>query len=61
MVNALIQLDLELLKELVQLIDQQIEKVCELCSGVDDPDNRVNLKILGQPPINGWGQYTENS
>ena len=39
MVNVLIQCDLELLKELVQLIDQQIEKICQLCSKVDDPDS----------------------
>ena len=37
--GVLIQYDLELLKELVQLIDQQIEKICQLCSEVDDPDS----------------------
>lgn len=37
--NVLRQYDLELLKELVQLIDQQIEKICPLCSEVDDPDS----------------------
>ena len=36
--NFLIEYDLELLKELVQLIDQQIEKICQLCSEIDDPD-----------------------
>ena len=39
MINVLIQYDLELLKELVQLIDQQIGKICQLCSEVDDPDS----------------------
>ncbi len=37
--NFLIHYDLKLLKELVQLIDQQIEKICQLCSDVDDPDS----------------------
>ena len=39
MKNVLIHYDLELLKELVQLIDRQIEKNCQLCSDVDDPDS----------------------
>jgi len=39
MKNVLIHYDLELLKELVQLMDQQIEKICQLCSEVDDPDS----------------------
>jgi len=39
MVNALIQCYLELLRDLVQLIDQQIEKINHLCSEVDDPDS----------------------
>ena len=36
---GLVQYDLELLKELVQLIDRQIENICQLCSGVNDPDS----------------------
>ena len=39
MENAIIQIDLGLLKELVQLIDQQIGKICQLCSEVHDPDS----------------------
>ncbi|MFC1634878.1 hypothetical protein ACFL5Z_08550 [Planctomycetota bacterium] len=31
--------DLQLLRELVQLIDQQLKKIEQLCSEVDDPDS----------------------
>ena len=39
MTNVLTHFDLGLLRELVQLIDQQLERIWQLCTEVDDPDS----------------------